>query len=303
VLATEVNGVPTTVPVRTPEFLDYMKKAVDDMLYVGKRSPAEGGLGPASRSNIQKTRNEFMERLDAAIPGYKEARATWAGETALLHAAEEGADIAAKRMKPEAVAEALKGMGDSEREMLQRGYLDTLRERIDADQLKPAELRSPAFAKRTEAIFGDDAPAVLDGLAAELSLMETAGMVQAGARTAPMQVDIERAAGPASRLGQAAMQVRAAARDPFMAAARGFDLLAEPLSATARQGRRVARTEALLTPAADIGSLLGRVQREAQATTRGAQIGRQVGRRTGRVAGQQLVRGLFAPPFAQEDQR
>lgn len=285
------NAAGEAVPLRTPEFLDYMKGALDDILYKGKK-PGEGGLGLRRLGKVQETRNEFVGMLDDMIPGYREARAAYAGDTALIQAMEEGADLAAKRTRSTEVKQVLDAMGDSEREMFQRGYLDTLRNRIDEDKLKPAQLRSPAFAKQIETVFGADAPAVLDGLAADLRLMETASMVQAGSRTAPTQVDIGRAEAR-SRLGQAAMSARTAYRDPFTAAARGFDFLAEPFSSAAREARRGTRTETLLTPAAEIGPLLDRVQREMAAQRTGQAIGQQIGRRTGRVAGQQSSAALF----------
>lgn len=285
------NAAGETVPLRTPEFLDYMKGALDDILYKGKK-PGEGGLGLRRLGKVQETRNEFVGMLDDRIPGYREARAAYAGDTALIQAMEEGADLAARRARSTEVKQVLDAMGDSEREMFQRGYLDTLRDRIDQDKLKPAQLRSPAFAKQVEAVFGGDAPAVLDGLAADIRLMETASMVQSGSRTAPTQVDIGRAEAR-SRLGQAAMSARTAYRDPFTAAARGFDFLAEPFSSAAREARRGTRAETLLTPAAEIGPLLDRVQREIAAQRTGQAVGQQIGRRTGRVAGQKSSAALF----------
>lgn len=293
------NAAGETVPLRTPEFLDYMKGALDDILYKGKK-PGEGGLGLRRLGKVQETRNEFVDMLDAKIPGYREARAAYAGDTALIHAMEEGADLAAKRTRSTEVKQVLDAMGESEREMFQRGYLDTLRDRIDQDKLKPAQLRSPAFAKQIETVFGDDAPAVLDGLAADLRLMETASMVQSGSRTAPTQVDIGRAEAR-SRFGQAAMSARAAYRDPLAAAARGFDFLAEPFSAAAREARRGTRAETLLTPAAEIGQLLDRVQREMLAQRRGQQARQQIGPRAGRIGAQQTTSALFGTPF-QENQ-
>lgn len=292
------------VAARTPEYLDYMKRALDDMIYLGRR-PGEGGLGRTKLRDLQGLRAEFVERLDNVIPGYSEARAAYAGETALIQAMEEGAEFATKRTKATEVKAATKAFSESEREMFQRGYLDNLRQRIDEDKLKPAELRSPAFADRVTAVFGDKTPAVLDGLSAELRLMQTAGMVEAGSRTAPLAVDIERAAEPATRLGRGLMLGRAAVRDPLALAARSVDLLAEPLSAAARQSRRGARTEALLTSAADVGPLLDRVQRDVLSQRAGQRarqrVGQQAGPRIGRVAGQQLVRGLFAPTVFDEE--
>jgi len=247
------------VPLRTPEFLDYTKRALDDMLYLGKL-PGEGGLGRAEMSAVRKTKGELLTMLDDMLPGYKEARNAFAGETALKNALEEGVEASTKRAGPNELARMVKEITtDSEREMFQRGYLDAIRQRIDAEQLKPGEIRTPKFAKALDAVFGeDDGSRIREALLEDVNLMQSASTILAGSRTAPLAVDIAEETAQTQPVMQAVRSVI----EPRRAFARGVGFLENMAYGQGRESTRAARAGAMLEPAKRIGPLLSRVAKE-----------------------------------------
>lgn len=277
----------TTEPVRSPAFLDAVKKALDDAIYRGKQ-PGEGGLGPAMLGALKQLRGRYVETLDAAIPGYAEARAVWAGETALKDAMEEGLAFATKRTDPRAVAQTLAEMTDGEREMVQRGWLDGIRQRIDNDALTPKQLRAPAFRQQVAAVFGDDADAITAALAEELQLTTTAGQVIGGSRTAPLARDMTEDA-PLTGAARGLLTTREVVRDPLGAAARGVDWLGAQVGGPRAAQARVAQADALLTPAREIEDVMAAVRRAARARAAGAHLARRVAPTVGGVAGRRGV--------------
>ena len=258
------------VPLRTPEFLDYTKRALDDMLYLGKM-PGEGGLGRAEMSAVRKTKGELLTMLDNMLPGYKEARNAFAGETALKNALEEGAEASTKRAGPNELSRMVKEITtDSEREMFQRGYLDAMRQRIDAEQLKPGEIRTPKFAKALEAVFGeDDGSRIREALLEDVNLMQSASTIIAGSRTAPLAVDIAEEATDT----QPVMQAVRSFIEPRRAFARGVGFLENLAYGQGRESTRAARAGAMLEPAEQIGPLLSRIAKEQEMQRRIASRG------------------------------
>lgn len=68
----------------TARMLDYMKQGLD--AYVDAQYRISGPLGRSA----QNVRNRFRDHLDAIIPGYKDARSTYAGFSAAIEALENG---------------------------------------------------------------------------------------------------------------------------------------------------------------------------------------------------------------------
>jgi hypothetical protein len=277
------------VPLRTAEFLDYTKRALDDMLYRGKM-PGEGGLGRAELAAIGKTRAELMDLLDDALPGYREARNAFAGETALKSALEDGATLASKRPGPNEIRRMVGELGtDSEREMFQRGYLDGLRGKIDADQLKPNEIRTPKFAKTLEAVFGPEQGAqVREALLEDVNLVQAASSIVAGSRTAPLAVDVAEEMAESQPIAQT---IRAYI-EPRRALARGIAKIENFAYGQGRESTRGARAGALLQPASAVGPLLSRIAQEQEMQRRVARRGTGAAATFGQYIGGATGRGM-----------
>lgn len=275
-------------PLRTPEYLDYMKRALDDRLYNGKR-PGPGELGLTEQNLIKQTRRDFVDMLDMMIPGYKEARDAWAGETALLNALETGQEFAKKNKTAPAIAQALDGLSDSEQEFVRRGWLDTQRERISENALRPSEIKTPKYREKVQVLFGDQAEGILSALDAEMQLGANASSIMGGSRTAPLQADIAQELAPTrlGRLVRAAASPRATAVNLLEA---GVTRAGERIGGERAAARRVQKAQALLTPAERMGDLLANVEREYAARAKGAQFGSRVGALLGGVSGRESVR-------------
>lgn len=267
------------VPVRTPAFLDNVKKALDDVIY-GGRQPGEGGFGPGALKQAKSLRTSFVEMLDTAIPGYAEARAAYAGPTALKSAMEDGLDAGAKRLNPEELAKTVENLVESEREFFRRGYINALRQQIDEGLLKPGQVKTLAFAQRLRAVFGTEGDEVTKAIREEIDLSENAQRILASSRTAERQQDVA-ALTEATRFGDA---VRATLR-PRETALRALSAVEARATAPLSAGRRTATAEALMTPVDESDMLRAIIRREHLARVLGEGSRRVVGPAVGRLAG------------------
>ncbi|MFZ9846358.1 MAG: hypothetical protein ACO3GP_06030 [Candidatus Limnocylindrus sp.] len=256
------------MPLRTPESLHYMKLALDDMLEMGKR-PGEGGLGRTSLAKIAKTRQEFLAIVDEAVPVFKQARDAWAGPSALKAALEDGAQAAKTKVNVGAVEKELSALTPSEQEFFRRGYLQTLRDRVDDNQLKPQEINTEGFAKRMQAIFGDEADAIVTTLREEVKLTQTGQRIMSGSPTAERGMDIANIEGPlvSGRL------IRATG-EKIRTAARGAEYLESRYRAPLSERSRMEAAQTLLRPVSEAEDLVASLNREAAALRRGQQFRR-----------------------------
>lgn len=281
-------------PIRSPEFLDSVKKALDDRIYRGKQ-PGEGGLGPAMLGALKKLRGEYVDALDQRLPGYADARNAWAGETALKQAMEEGIEFAQKKTDPRVVAKAINEMSEGEIEMLQRGWLDGVRQRIDSDALTPKQLRTPAFKAQVEAVFGSDADDLIRSLSTELELNTNVGGVISGSRTMPLALDVQNEV-PDGMFRKAAITAEEFRRSPIFTTARGLDQVAAKLGGKKAAAARVDKAKTLLTPAAEIESVMEGVRKAAAARQLGQRTKTLTGTSLGRLTGRGTVRAISGEP-------
>lgn len=189
-----VNGKAKKIPVRTPAFLDAVKKAADGKIYTGKT--VEGGIAPETLNKMRDTRKEFVARLDDIfVDGqgnkvYKEARDAWAGPTALKAAMNNGKDAMLKAIDPEEMADDLMNMSQSELEMYQRGAAAGIRNRLSEGGLKPGSTEHRAFIDRVENAFGQDANMVLTKIRDEVAATRTAGFITNNSASIDKSVDV-----------------------------------------------------------------------------------------------------------------
>ena len=268
---------------RTPEFLDNVKKALDDVIYRG-RQPGEGGFGPGQLARAKQVRQEFVRQLDDAIPGYAEARAAWAGPTALKGALEDGLDAASSRVEANALRKQVSELPSSELEFFQRGYIDRLRQRIDDGQLKPAEIRSSGFEKRIRSVFGDDANRIIADLREETNLTETASRVLRGSPTAERLQDVAEVEGP-----MVSGRFIRAFGEPLRTAARVSEFLEGKLRGGLTEQRRQSVAEALMRPTTQAQPLLEAMAREQRARLLGRKIEQPTTRTLSRLFGSGTV--------------
>lgn len=186
-----------THKLRTPDFLDNVKKSLDDIIYKGKQ-PGEGGMGPGALRQAKELREEFVAEVDKVVPYYKAARDAWAGPTALKGAMEDGIEAAKSAVTPEALRKEFSSLSSSEQELFQRGYLDQLRQRLENGGLKPAATEQRAFLKRIDAVFGQDANLILTRLRDEVAATRTANFLSTGSQTMDKNAEVIDALAPES---------------------------------------------------------------------------------------------------------
>ena len=105
------------------DILDEMKRVLDDDI--------EGLLRQGSRNRARdliQVKNNILKDVDAQIPSYKAARNSYAGDSALLDAAERGKRIF--REDIDNLDDLVEGMVDSEKEMFRLGAIKTIREKM-----------------------------------------------------------------------------------------------------------------------------------------------------------------------------
>lgn len=104
--------------------LDYMKRGVDDHLYSGK---IKGSIGRTEAGKVQEARTQLMQRLDALVPEYAQARAAFAGPTAMKEALEDGVSMFSRDLKATDIRRRMQGMSPSELEQFKIGALEGMR--------------------------------------------------------------------------------------------------------------------------------------------------------------------------------
>jgi hypothetical protein len=279
------NGV--VRPARTPALLDYMKRALDDQVFVAKKPSS--GIGKEKLRLINNTRAEFVDMLDNLIPGYAEARSVFAGHTALANAMEEAEDFAGRTVKPGEIRRYISGLkSDSEREFFQRGWLNAQVDKIEAGGLTPKQIRTPLYEQQVVEVFGKDAPSIMDALRTEVELADNASAIIKGSRTTPLAKDVEREVGP--KWAQTARNSYLTLRnDPTYAVARALDIANEKFRGPTLAAERVRKAKALNLPARQMSDLLNQVEQEYTARS----AGRTVGKIGGAALGAQGVRSVF----------
>lgn len=124
----------------SPETIDYVKRALDDVIEAkGNRNAVTGKLelGESGRA-VVKLKNAFVKEADRLYPQYAKARAAYAGPAAAKAALEDGRRMANSR--PREIERRMRDMPEAEKEQFRLG----LRIGI-ADKVLGKNLRSDAF--------------------------------------------------------------------------------------------------------------------------------------------------------------
>jgi len=105
--------------------LDEMKKNMDDQIETLWRGGSKRRAG-----DLIKIKNSIIDDIDAQNPAYKQARSVWAGESALIDAAEHGKKILKEDV--DFLDDIVEAMGESEKEMFRLGAMKAIREKLMA---------------------------------------------------------------------------------------------------------------------------------------------------------------------------
>lgn len=151
--------------------LHYAKMALDAKYE--KLGPKEGTMKRA----VLGLKNSLLEQMDSASPEYMEARKLYAGDSAMLGAADKGKNLF--KADFDEMSEIVKGMSDSEKELFRLGSMRAIQDKMDTipqtnDSVKRL-LGQPRMQKLLGLVFDDP-----DGLQ---SFIKRAGAENEFART------------------------------------------------------------------------------------------------------------------------
>lgn len=176
--------------------LDYVKRGLDDVLYQSKM-PGPGGTGLTERRKISEARDAFVATLDDLVPTYAQARAAWAGPTALREALENGQTF--HKMKLPELQQALSRMSEAEVEQFKIGALASLRDKMlsarDGRNLLLEVYGSPQQRQVLQQLVGDQFPELEQRFLRERAIRRTDDTIRGNSKTAERQAGMEDLAG------------------------------------------------------------------------------------------------------------
>lgn len=108
------------------EFLDQTKRALDDDISAAIRT----GRNEEARV-MMRLKDSLVGWVDKQVPDYAAARAAYAGDAALVNAAEMGVDLVRQKAYAPLVARAVKGMSDNELSAMRMGVLQGIVDTVE----------------------------------------------------------------------------------------------------------------------------------------------------------------------------
>jgi hypothetical protein len=181
------------VDIPDVQALDQIKRAIDGVLYTEKRA----GLDPASWRAIKDAQNAFVARLDEIVPGYRQARAEWAGPTRMMEAVDAGQEFARQSAEEVQALLSREFTSPAEREHYLLGAVDYIRKTIasspDGADIYRRVFGSDMKRKQLQALFPD--PKQFQEFARRMSVEKqmrvTADTIRGNSKTASRQVALD----------------------------------------------------------------------------------------------------------------
>jgi hypothetical protein len=170
--------------------LDYIKRGLDDVIYLGKQPG--GGIGSTEMGKLKDRRNEFVGLIDEVGPAsYKQARQAFAGPTEVLDAIEEGkkfANVDARQLQRQFAR-----LSPAEQDGFKVGVYDAIRTNVnkgaDGRDVLSRVWSSPEKRDQIRVFLGDD---TYDQLTTQLSreklIRQTDAKLTGGSATQPRQL-------------------------------------------------------------------------------------------------------------------
>lgn len=169
---------------------DYIKRGLDDVLYVSKTP--QSGVGKTEISRLKDKRSEFVKFVDELAPEeYKQARQAFSGTTDVIDAIDQGKsffDIDARTL-----SSTYNKLTASEKDGFAIGAYDAIRNKInqgtDGIDVVRRTFGSPEKRDQIRVLIGDDAFRTLEGqLVREKAIRSTDIQVLGGSQTQPRNV-------------------------------------------------------------------------------------------------------------------
>jgi hypothetical protein len=170
--------------------LDYIKRGLDDVIYLGKQPG--GGIGSTEMGKLKDRRNEFVGLIDEVGPAsYKQARQAFAGPTEVLDAIEEGkkfANVDARQLQRQFAR-----LSPAEQDGFKVGVYDAIRTNVnkgaDGRDVLSRVWSSPEKRDQIRVFLGDDTYNQLTTqLGREKLIRQTDVKLTGGSATQPRQL-------------------------------------------------------------------------------------------------------------------
>lgn len=177
------EGIPIDPTKPTVRALDLTKRSLDDMIESAKRS----GSNNEARV-LTGVKNLLLSGVDAAVPEYAQARQAFASHAALQDAFETGQSLFERKMNPSQVAQAMKGMTDGEKALMQEGARSAIADLMGTarnDALKVRQVFDQGYnrEKLAQVIGKDQADALISDLGNEATFARTRDVVTGNSET------------------------------------------------------------------------------------------------------------------------
>ena len=179
----------TTVKALPTRLLHYVKRGLDDEVFVGK-APSSGA-GKDLVNATKGTRAQFLEILDKQNPSYRIARNYWAGKSAVMDAMQTGRDFL--KADVDELADFVGTMSASQMEGFRLGAMQGILNEMERGAERTAVqrlVRSPQREKLLRLTFPQTAAGAksadkfMNNLADEIVMRETSKGVLSGSQTA-----------------------------------------------------------------------------------------------------------------------
>lgn len=170
--------------------LDYIKRGLDDVLYV--KAVPTSGTGKQVIARLKEKRKEFVDIVDEVGPAsYRQARQAFAGPTEVRDAIEAGQKFT--RLSPSQLERDFAKLSPAEKEGFQLGVLESIRQNVEKGADGSDVLRrvwsSPEKRKQLQAILGNDQFRDLsNSLARENVIRRTDATMTRGSQTMERQL-------------------------------------------------------------------------------------------------------------------
>lgn len=167
--------------------LDYIKRGLDDVLFLGKQPGS--GIGKTEMSKLKERRNEFVGLIDEVGPAsYQQARRAFAGPTEVLDAIEQGKSFT--KLDARQLERVYSGLSPAEQEGFRVGVYDSIRTNINKGADGSDTLRrvwgSPEKRDQIRVFLGDDTFQDLTNLLAREKVIRTTDVtMMRGSQTQP----------------------------------------------------------------------------------------------------------------------
>lgn len=170
--------------------LDYIKRGLDDVLYV--KSIPTSGTGKQVIGRLKDKRREFVSILDeVGPPSYKQARDVFAGQTEVLDAIQAGQNFT--NLSPDQLSKMFGKMTQGEKEGFRAGVYESVKQNIakgaDGANVLRRVWNSPQKREQLRVIVGEDNWGDLtNALTREKIIFQTGARITGGSQTMPRQL-------------------------------------------------------------------------------------------------------------------